>query len=218
VKSFEVGRTLLHRHFTGADLVWAPVTRVVADDERGLRLWLATGSPLIRQVSTDGEGPRDMPFAEWVRRPKRIVTDTYRGPSILKFNPAGAAYSVWWLFRPTGEFAAWYVNLEEPSVRWDDGELAGVDVTDQDLDIWVWPNRSWAFKDDDELAERLEFPEHYWVHDADAVWAQARAVVPFIESGAFPFDGTWCDFRPDPQWTIPPPVESGWQRPREMVL
>jgi hypothetical protein len=39
-------------------------------------------------------------------------------------------------------------------------------------------------------------------------------MVPVIEAGRFPFDGTWCDYRPDPQWTIPGPVAAGWDRPR----
>jgi hypothetical protein len=213
--AWEPGRPVLHRHFTGTGLVWAPLTRVVRDDERGLLLWQATGSPVIREVTVDGEGPRDMPFAEWVTKPKKIVQDVYRGPGTLKLNPPGAAYSVWWLFGPGDAFAAWYVNLEEPSARWQDGDLAGVDLTDQDLDVWVWPDRRWEWKDDDELEERLAFPEHYWVHDAEAVWAQGRELVPLIESGAYPFDGTWCDFRPPPQWSVPTPVVDGWDRPRE---
>ena len=214
---FTPGRVVLHRHFARDVLVWAPLVRVVADDDLGLRLWLPHGTPLIRELTLNGENPRDMPFAEWIESPKHVVVESYRGPSILKFNPRGAAYSVWWLWAPDGRFAAWYVNLEEPSVRWDDGSTggaAGVDLTDQDLDIWVWPDRQWAFKDDDELEERLAFPDHYWVADGEDVRARARAMIPVIEAGTFPFDGTWCDFRPDPQWTLPEPARAGWDRPR----
>lgn len=211
---FTPGRVVLHRHFARDVLVWAPLVRVVADDDLGLRLWLPHGTPLIRELTIGGENPRDMPFAEWIEAPKHMVVESYRGPSILKFNPRGADHSVWWLWAPDGRFAAWYVNLEEPSVRWDDGDQAGIDLTDQDLDIWVWPDRQWAFKDDDELEERLAFPDHYWVADGEDVRARARAMVPVIESGAFPFDGTWCDFRPDPQWTLPEPAPAGWDRPR----
>jgi hypothetical protein len=207
---FAPGAEILHRHFAREQLVWAPLVRVVADDERGLRLWMPTGTPLIRQVSLDGLGPRDMTFAEWIERPKHVVQDRYRGPSTLKFVPPGAAYSVWWLFDPDGRFRAWYVNLEEPFARWE----GGIDVTDQDLDIWVWPDRTWEWKDEDELEERLDFPDHYWVDDPEAVWEVGRSVIPAIEVGAFPFDGTWCDYRPDPQWTIPAPRESGWDGPR----
>jgi len=215
---FTPGRVVLHRHFTGNGVVWAPMVRVVSDDERGLRLWLAPGAPLVREVSENGARPRDMPFAEWIRVPKMMESVVYNGPTILKLIPPAAAHAVWWLFRPGGEFAAWYVNLEEPAVRWDDGGAAGVDVTDQDLDIWVWPDRTWEWKDDDELAERMDFPDHYWVPDAEAVWAEGRRVIPMIEAGEFPFDGTWCDFRPDPSWTWPAAVPSGWDRPRAVTV
>jgi hypothetical protein len=211
---FEPDRLVLHRHFVRDTLAWAPLTRVVADDDTGRMLWLPTGTPVARQITTDGASLRDMPFADWVRAPKRTIEDTFRGPSILKWHPCGMAYSVWWLFNPDSSFAAWYVNLEEPAVAWDDTTTAGVDLTDHDLDIWVWPDRSWQWKDADEFSERLGFPEHYWVSDPDAVWAAAHQMIPLIESGAFPFDGTWCDFRPSPSWTMPTSLPPSWDRPR----
>src|SRR5262245_38901305 len=128
---FAPGRVVVHRHFAGKGVVWAPAVRVVSDDERGLLLWLAPGAPLVREVSVGGGRPRDMPFAEWIRVPKTIESAVYAGPAILKLIPPAAAHAVWWLFNPDGVFAAWYVNLEEPAVRWTDGDLAGVDVTDQ---------------------------------------------------------------------------------------
>ncbi|GAA1812890.1 hypothetical protein GCM10009835_35710 [Planosporangium flavigriseum] len=81
---------------------------------------------------------------------------------------------MWWRWDDQGGFTGWYVNLEESGVRWDDGDLAGVDIVDQELDICVEPDRSWLWKDEHELAERLRFPEHYWVHDAEAVWTEGR--------------------------------------------
>jgi hypothetical protein len=235
VTRFKPGRLLVHRHFTHRDLVWVPLVRVVSDDERGLLMWMPHGTPMRREVTLDGRGPRGMPFADWLEAPKHMVGDIHRGPNILKFVPPDSAHSVWWLFRPaataglppreaataglsptdaTGTFAAWYVNLERPIARWDDGALAGIDTTDFDLDIWVWPDRTWQWKDEHELAERLGFPEHYWVSDPDAVWAEGRRVIPKIEAGEFPFDGTWCDFRPDPTWDMPERVPDGWDRPR----
>nr|WP_239152833.1 DUF402 domain-containing protein [Virgisporangium aliadipatigenens] len=211
---FAAGRVLLHRHFARDKLVFAPVVRVVSDDERGLLLWMPHGTPVIRELAADGAGLRDMSFADWIRVEKRIVMDVHRGPDILKLVPPDGAHSVWWLFGPGQQFAAWYVNLESPSERWDDGDVAGLDLTDFDLDIWVWPNRHWEWKDEDELAERLGFPDHYWVPHPESVWAEGRRVVPAIESGTFPFDGTWCDFRPDPAWELVPAVPEGWDRPK----
>lgn len=92
--------------------------------------------------------------------------------------------------------------------------MACIDFSDQDLDIVVEVDRSWSWKDEDEFTERLGFPEQYWVADEAAVRAEGSGLVPLIEAGAFPFDGTWCDFRPDPQWTMPGTLPPGWDRPR----
>ena len=89
---------------------------------------------------------------------------------------------------------------------------AGVDIVDQDLDIWVPPDRAWQWKDEEEFAERLAFPEHYWVHDEAAVRAEGERVIKSVEAGEFPFDGTWCDFVPDPGWAAPAALPPGWDR------
>jgi hypothetical protein len=211
---FEPGRVVVHRNTRRGRLGWVRTGRVVSDDERGLLIWIGTGSPAAYEVAADGRAMRGMPFAEWVTLDYRLETGTWNGPGILKLMPPGAAYSVWWFRdRGHGRFSGWYVNLEEPAVRWDDGHLAGVDMCDQDLDVWVYPDRSWRWKDEEEFAERLRFPEHYWVADPDAVRAEGERVVKLVESGAFPFDGTWCDFQPSPQWTVLGPLPDGWDRP-----
>jgi hypothetical protein len=210
---FEPGRLVVHRNTRHGKLGWVRTARVVSDDERGLLVWVPQRSPVAFEVAADGRGMRAMPFAEWVTLEHRLETGTWNGPGVLKLMPPGAAYSVWWFRTPDGGFAGWYVNLEESIVRWDDGPLAGVDMCDQDLDIWVPPDRAWRWKDEEEFAERLGFPGHYWVPDGAAVRAEGERVVKLIEAGDFPFDGTWCDFQPSPQWTVPESLPPGWDRP-----
>lgn len=211
---FTRGRVILHRHFQRDRLAWLRTMRVVSDDERGLLLWITPGSPVLSLRADDGRTIRSMPFAEWIKRNRRLVAGTWEGPGVLKLIPADAAHSVWWFWSDDGRFTGWYVNLEESAVRWSDGDLAGVDIVDQDLDMWVEPDRSWMWKDEHELAERLRYPEHYWVPDPDSVRAEGASLIPLIEGGGFPFDGTWCDFVPDPAWLVPPELPSGWDRPR----
>src|SRR3712207_6827603 len=136
---------------------------------------------------------RAMPFPEWLASSYRLVPGTWQGPGVLKLLRPGVANSVWWFRDDAGAFTSWYVNLEEPAVRWDDGVLAGVDMVDQDLDVVVAPDRSWRWKDEGEFLERLALPEHYWVRDEAAVRAEGERVVKQVEAGEFPFDGTWCD-------------------------
>jgi hypothetical protein len=211
--TFEVGRLVVHRNVRRGRIGWVRPARVVSDDERGLAMWIARGSVIAFEVADDGRGMRAMPFTEWITRTPRVALGTWEGPGVLKFMPAQGNYSVWWFRDADERWNGWYVNLEEPGVRWDDGALAGVDIVDQDLDIVVAPDLTWRWKDEDEFAERLEIPEHYWVDDAEAVWDEGRRVVKLIETGEFPFDGTWCDFAPPASWVPPSQLPEGWDRP-----
>ncbi|RZU49757.1 uncharacterized protein DUF402 [Krasilnikovia cinnamomea] len=213
MRPFAPGQPVLYRHIAGDRVVGVRPCRVVSDDDRGLLLWLARASAVAVEVAVDGRRVRDMPFTEWVTLDRHLREATWQGPAILKFLPREGRYSVWFFRDDRDRFAAWYVNLEEPLARWDDGPAAGVDVIDQDLDIVVAPDHSWRWKDEDEFAERLALPEHYWVRDAAAVWAEGHRVIELIEAGKFPFDGTWTDFHPDPAWPVPHALPPGWDRP-----
>lgn len=210
---FDRGRLIVHRNVRHGRVAWIRPVRVVQDDDLGLLLWLAGGTPVAYEVAWDGRGIRSMPFAEWVACGHRLAHDFWRGPGLLMFLPRGARHSVWWMRHGSGGFAGWYVNLEEPGMRWDDGYVAGVDIVDQDLDLEIPPDRTWRWKDEAELRERLPFGEHYWVSDPTAVLAEGERAVRRAEERRFPFDGTWCDFRPDPAWSVPTGFPPGCDRP-----
>lgn len=210
---FAPGRLILHRNVRRGRIGWVRPARVVSDDERGLLIHIARDSPVANEVTAAGLGMRAMPFAEWIASAYRLRVGRWNGPSVLKFLPVGAAHSVWWFFDDEGRFSHWYVNLEEPGVRWDDGDVAGVDMVDQDLDVMIFPDRSWRWKDEEEFLERLAFPAEYWVTDERAVRAEGERVIARAEAGEFPFDGTWCDFTPPPDWNAPDTLPPGWDRP-----
>jgi len=206
------GRPVLRRHFMRDGIlarVWAG--HVAADDDHGLWLWVASGSTFRDIGAADGRAFREVPFGAWGRTDKALRELTWRG-DMLMLHPRDGAYSLWFFFAPDGAFRTWYVNLEQPVTRWDDGDAAGVDTVDYDLDIVATPDRRWRWKDEDEFADHLAHPDVYWVDDAEAVRSEGKRVVTLIESGAFPFDGTGCDFRPSPQWPLPLSLPSGWDR------
>ena len=211
------GQPLVHRLFTHDRLVCVRTGRVVAHDERGLRLWFATGNPGLDWHSLDGRGIRDMPFAEWLAQPSTLVPTRWTGPDVLMLVPPDVGHSIWWFWHPNGEFARWYVNLEEPAVLWRTDDLAGVDVCDYDLDIQAYPDGSWEWKDEDEFTERLAFPNDYWVPDPEAVRMEGARVMELFAERRFPFDGTWCDWRPDPSWASTTTIPPGADRPRVRV-
>ncbi len=98
------------------------------------------------------------------------------------------------------------MNLETPQERHD----GSVGTTDLVLDIWVEPDRTWQWKDEDEMAARLGHPLYFDSAQAEAIRAEGERLIKLAEAGAFPFDGTHVDFQPDPAWralTLP----TGWE-------
>jgi len=118
------------------------------------------------------------------------------------------------MFNPDFTLNRWYVNLEAPPAPWADGTLAGIDTSDHALDIVVTPDRRWRWKDEHEYLERAGHPDYWTVEQAGDIRAEGERVIRDIDAAAFPFDGSWCDFRPDPTWPLPALPRTGWDRPR----
>jgi len=177
-----------------------------------VRLLQFDGSAFVDTYAIDGRTLRDLSNDEWFATAKRHGFQSWRGGRLM-WHPAGQPYSVWYRFHSDDSFDDYYVNLEVPSVVWEDKRLAGIDTVDWDLDVVASADRRWRFKDVDEFEERLRHRD-YWVDDESEVRAAADLAVKLIEGGAFPFDGTWTDFRPEPSWAPATSVPGGWQRPR----
>ena len=154
---FAPGREIVRRQFHRGELigrVW--VGRVVADDERGLAVWVPNGAVFQDIGAADGRTFREVPFGEWLETPKRLNVMNWQNSMLMLHPPANGAgeagqgawdgdYSLWLFFDADGAFRSWYVNLERPVARWDDGGLVGVDTLDYDLDIVAQPDRSWRW-------------------------------------------------------------------------
>lgn len=122
----------------------------------------------------------------------------------LRLSHRGDAHSVllWWR---DGAFLGWYVNLERPP----EPTPLGFDYVDHELDVFVHPDGTWDYEDEDEFEEAgrigLLTPD-----EADRVRGEARRVVRRIERWAPPFSDGWESWRPNPCWPAPsfPP---GWE-------
>jgi Protein of unknown function (DUF402) len=211
---WEPGRLVLRRHFLrGHQLGRVWVGRVAADDEHGLWIWIAPGSPWLEVATTEGHHLRDLPFPAFAAAEKSMTQYHWQGRTLMLHEP-NTANSTWLFFHEHNAFEKWYVNLERPGQRWDDGNLCGIDTIDYDLDIVVNKDRTWAWKDEDEFQDHLAHPDHYWCEDEQQVRDEGERVVKLIESGAFPFNGTRQDFQPPAAWPLPTKIPDGWDRPR----
>ena len=123
---FAPGEVLVRRHWRGGRVTLMHVVRVAADDEQGLRLWLPVGLALLADRSRRRSRRTMTPPSTRCRaRLARLHVDRQRRDDLDAGRPsrtrsAGSG--------PTACFAGWYVNLEEPYVRWADRGCAGVDT------------------------------------------------------------------------------------------
>lgn len=215
---FSHGDTIVRRYILSDGRIGAvTAARVVSDDERGLLTWVSQGYATAHRTTLDDDPATYLSCNEKLFEPTTLVPAQWRSNGTLMFSPPKAAHSVWWFFAANGVFERWYVNLETPGKRW----AGGRDCIDQALDVLIQPDRTWAWKDEDEFVNFTGRPG-YW--DADAagpIRAEGENVISRAQAGKFPFDGTWCDFTPDPSWeptTLPwwwdqTPDQSSVRRP-----
>jgi hypothetical protein len=178
--------------------------RVLSDDGTTVVGWLPVDTPIVNTRLPDGRDPRQAPMAEMFRIPRVRVPGTWHSTANLRVITEGEWSSVWWFFRPDMSFVGWYVNLEIPLGR---NEI-GTDRIDGALDVRVAPDRSWKWKDEDEADAAVD-AGRISADQLTRLRAEGERVIGLAEAGTFPFDGTWCEFRPDPDWprpTLPPGV------------
>ncbi len=125
-----------------------PVT-VVRDTPELLAVWMAPGTECVRPVLADGTPVHDEPLATRYTAPGPPSGLRWAGSGVLKLARPGEPWSVWLFWERGWRFRSWYVNLEEPRTRWS----GGFDSEDHFLDISVYPDRSWLWRDEDEFAQ-----------------------------------------------------------------
>jgi hypothetical protein len=176
-----------------------PVTVVEDSDER-ISHYLAPGTRYLRREMLDGSPvPRVVPLDVLRERGSMLVEDTWRGSHWLIVTRPALAHAVYlkWSAK-TGEFTGWYVNLQDPLTRTE----GGFRTRDHFLDILVGPDRSWEWKDEDELEEAVRVGRVSQT-EADAIRREGERVVADVEAGRFPFDDSLIGWRPNPAWPLP---------------
>ncbi|MFJ5529857.1 DUF402 domain-containing protein [Streptomyces sp. NPDC093261] len=182
-----------------------PVT-VVRDDEELLAVWMAPGTRCVRPVLADGTPLHAEPLESRYTKPRTVQFDRWSGTGVLKLARPCEPWSVWLFWEPGWRFKNWYVNLEEPLVRW----AGGVDSEDHFLDLCVFPDRSWGWRDEDEFAQ-AQRDGLMDAHLAERVRGAGRSAVEVIRAWGAPFSDGWQHWRPDPSWSVPSLPED-WDR------
>jgi hypothetical protein len=201
------GEPAVYRHVERGRAIGAFPVNVVADTDELVALYMP-GGLVVKWPHVDGRHIRELPLARRFTSEWHAGDHEWRGHGVLFLSRPGDAHGTWllWDGEEQGErtFSCWYVNLEDPLRR----TPIGFDSRDHTLDVVVAPDRSWSWKDEDELEAAVE---HGW-HSADeaaAIRAEGLRVVERIERWEPPFSDGWERWRPDPDWPVPS-LPAGW--------
>jgi len=178
--------------------------RVVEDDADLVTLTILPGYPFAQRTGIRG-GPDGRVLIEWDGGYRER---TWQDNRVLILYSAGDAHSVELLWRDRDDdFIGWHINLQLPWRRTD----LGFDSRDLILDVFVAPDRSARWKDEDELAFALDLGA---ITEAEVAIARREGERAMERLGrrAPPFDDTWLRWRPDPSWSAPQ-LPAGWDRP-----
>ena len=119
------------------------------------------------------------------------------GDTVFLLSPR-IAHAVHVMWNPWQKFVGWYVNLQEPLRR----TSLGFDFLDQELDIVVSPDLDWQWKDNSHL-EQAQTLGLFSPEQVKAIQEEGRQVIENIRAKVIPFDGSWNNWRPPPDWSIP---------------
>ena len=166
---------------------------VVSDENDLLVLSMPSGSPLEFEHDFFGA-----PHPWGLQR-------RWRGHGVLQLQRPDEMHSIWVFWHgPERDFAAWYVNVQEPFRR----TAIGIDTQDLELDIVVEPGGGWTVKDDEQLEPWIE-RGRYTKDEVAAIRAEGARVVAELEAGRRWWSEEWVAWKPDPTWP-PPRLPIGW--------
>jgi len=199
MRRWSPGDPVVIRELWRGEVFAARPATVVEDQPDRTTLLVPAGVTCGVPVDRDGAELRvpDRPWRLEVRE---------RGPNdLLSFAWPDTSCAVLRWYAPDG-MHAWYVNLQDPLRR----TALGFDTTDHALDVIVALDGTWAWKDEDELAEAVAHGL-FTAEDAERFRADGERAVARILDRQPPFDRDWSTWRPDPSWPAPT-LPEGWDR------
>lgn len=168
--------------------------RVVRDDDL-VAYWLPIGAPSIKPelIEHTPGTPR-----RWVEGNWFLAPAVWTWAELLVLVRPGDERATWVRWSSDRTFQGWAVNMQSELTR----TRLGFDLWDHQLDILVEPDRTWRWKDEDELELAVELGR-MTREQAGRVRAVGQQAVHDIETDAWPYHAGYETWMPDPSWTLP---------------
>ena len=189
-------------HEIWRDHVWAARPMIVVrDTEHQVALWFPKGTIWKRPIPPSGHpagGDRGLRLGRCLATGEWVFEDAQWDVSTLVLVRPDDWHAIWVSWLDDGTQWGWYVNLQEPLRRTSKG-FATMDLA---LDVLIENDRTWRWKDEDELETFVAMG----VLDralAERLRAEGLRVAHRAERNEPPFSDPWGDWRPSPAWSSP---------------
>ncbi|MFL5959806.1 MAG: DUF402 domain-containing protein [Gaiellaceae bacterium] len=192
-----MGDIVLFRSVYRGNVRWCYPCRYVGDWKGRHGLYCQPGSE-GRGMKRSGSG--DGRYLEAWASDVEPFRQTWEKGHVLRFMHRGGRHTIEVCWDRDWQFVCWYVNLQAPLILRGDR----FDTTDWALDVWVEPDGSWRWKDEDDFAEA----QALGILD-EAAAAEVRAEGERVVA-AKPWPTGWEDWRPPPEWR-PLPLPEDWR-------
>jgi len=190
------------------NLVWhVQPTIVVKDSPEELVLTLLPGTECAAEETYSlgkKNGKRwwdfkqnDWKLAKYIWRTNRLL---------LLFEPNKCYSTILFWEHASDKFLYYYINFQVPFQRGD----YSADTLDLELDLIINPDFSTEWKDKDDYQKAIDHGliSTEWMQ---CIQSAQPEILDKLEARQYPFDGTWLDWTPDPNWA-PPKLPKDWDR------
>ncbi len=182
------------------ECVWHVMpTIVIKDTPQEIVLALTPGTDCMVEenyAKHDKNGKRRWDFKDedWIL--EKFIWHTNRLLFIIE--PERYYSTIYFWHHESNEFLCYYVNFQLPFRR----NHNSIDTLDLDIDLVVHPDFSFEWKDLDDYQKAIDagIMDAEWVEEIETAKAE---VLERLEKRAYPFDGSWLNWRPDPTWSTP---------------
>lgn len=190
------------------DRVWHAQTVIVVKDtaEETVTVLLPGTECMAPEGYLDG---KDSNKRRWHFKEKNWQLETYswRTNRLLLLLEPEKYYSIIYFWNhESNEFLCYYINFQLPFQR----SHYGIDTLDLDLDLIVHPDFSYEWKDVDDYQKAIEYEIILpgWVQGVEEAKSD---IFNTLEKRQYPFDGSWLNWMPDPNWA-PPKLPENWDK------
>ncbi len=196
-KAWKYGDIVVVRGIFNGSICHAQSAIIVKDTPEEIALSLLPGSECIdlegylngKQNSKRRWDFKDKPFEL-----EKYIWHTNR--LLILIEPENYYSTIYFWHNDTNQFLCYYINFQTPFKR----SHVGFDTLDLELDIIINPDNDWKIKDVDDYKKGIANGTilYEWIHEIETAKTKVLAKLAHKQ---YPFDSSWVNWRPDPNWS-----------------